>query len=139
LAPLPGGKATKGKDSPRIVRSIRGDANAVWPCLRRHGRRGQNASGRWTGFFPTSIKNRPIQMSTIRLYRALEMSSPPAPRLARSLLPLLHLPRFTAAPHMLVEMRDDRPASQSARNFDDQAGGRGAGVAKRSRGCGPPV
>jgi hypothetical protein len=39
---------------------------------------------------------------------------------------------------MLVEMRDDRPASQSARYFHDQAGGRAAGVAKRTRGCGPP-
>jgi hypothetical protein len=41
------------------------------PRLRHHGHRGQNASGRWAGFFSAPIKIGPNRASVVRLRRAV--------------------------------------------------------------------
>jgi hypothetical protein len=65
LAPLPGGQATKGADSPRQrgQSATMQTAPKFVPRLRRRGRHGQNTSGRWVGFFQAPVKIRPIRMS----------------------------------------------------------------------------
>jgi hypothetical protein len=42
------------------------------PCLRHLGQRGQNASGRWVGFFPPLFRKGPNQTSAVRLRWAVE-------------------------------------------------------------------
>jgi hypothetical protein len=76
LAPLPGGRQEKERTpcGQRDQSVAMQTTPKFGPCLCRGGRRGQNASGRWAGFFPTPIKTDRFEHPRSVCVRPLEMS-----------------------------------------------------------------